>query len=319
MMRLLEQPPRPHLVRMAPPSWRPASMGQAAASVPAINLASDTLQDIPQVISQNQWAAQTWTKQDAIATWNVANLLWSVREKIAFSATLFQQLVADPRSLGIINAAEPDGSFTKATSSLILLAKQLSQPNMMASIRNLLTALEINVLPSFGVGVVGFRPLFNVRTKQLDRVKVDISFGKSEVIDFGDLFATSLTNDVNALQVAAQDASQFAPEIRLGALPALAVLAITAAIWVTSILVVGRSVVIPTIGEFAKIFNPIASNPELMKSLEELRQRDPAAATDMLNRMMKAQDVWTKAIDIAMWVAIAVGSIAVAWIVGSVV
>lgn len=318
MMPLLIQPPRPRAVPLVAP-WRPASLGQQAPSVPAINLASDTLQDIPQVVSQNQWASQKWSKDDAIATFNVANLLWSVREKIAFSATLFQRLVADPRTLGVINTTDPDSGFPQATASLISLAQQLSHPNMMSSIRNLLTALEINVLPAFGVGVRGFRPLFNVRTKQLDQVKTDTSLGKSEVIDFGDLYKTSLTNDVKALQVVTQDAAQFAPEIKLGALPALATLAITAGIWVVTILIIGRGAAIPTIEAFAKIFNPITSNPELLKLLEQMRQTDPVAAAKMLNDLSKAGDVWAKGVDIAMWVAIGIGSVALAWIVGSVV
>ena len=47
-------------------------MGQ---SVLTLDPNASTIKDIARTISTNEWSSQKWTKEDAIATFNVANLL----------------------------------------------------------------------------------------------------------------------------------------------------------------------------------------------------------------------------------------------------
>jgi hypothetical protein len=276
------------------------------------------VQDLQAVVSIDQWAAQTWTKDGAIATYNVANLLWTIREKVAFSALAFKDLVSDPRILGTLQRTEDGRKFIEASNAVGRWSKQLSQPNLMSSVRNRLSAMEINIFPKFGVSVKGFRPLLS--GNKLTSVRAETTL-RPEVIDFGNLYDTPIESDVNALQAATEDAEAIAPEIKVTmgiAIPVLAVFLIKAAVVIGGALLIGHTLILPGVEKIAQAIKPTFTDPEALRQIDEIRKTDPKKATEMMDRLTKTKQFWEAATDIVKWVAIGVGTLAVAWILSSV-
>lgn len=311
---------------MAPKSIVSTRLGQ---QLPPITAETTVLKDLSAPISADQWAAQAWTKEQAIATFNVANLLWSIREKIAFSAVFFRDLVADPRTLATINSSGNSGEFISVTNELAKISQMLSLPNLMASVRNILEALEIRILPKFGVGVRGKRPLLRGPNSPmpniLDCITTDTSGGKSEVIDFGDLCNTSVLADLDALQVSTRSVEEIAPEIKLSGatlgapivIAPIVIFLIKAAAWIGGILLVGKVVALPSLDKVGEIADKFMANPAMLDAIKGIT--DPVKRAELIERYLKGQTLWQSIEKTAMWVAIALGAIAAAAIVYAIV
>ena len=311
-------------------AWSPAFLGAGrpllgqVPALPAILPQAESVQDIPQAVSADQWAAQPWTKDEAEAAFNVANLLWTVREKVAFSAVTFQKLVADPTLLGAVVKTPEGAAFVDVVSTLIRLSKQLSLPNLMSSVRNLLIALEVRVLlPKFGVGVQGRRAIFRgpdwPKPNILDYTDIKPGQGAKEILDFGDLSSTALSTDVKALRASVEKADEIAPGVSLSgpALAPIAVFLIKFAAWVVGALLVGRVVIYPIVSKIAEIVNPVIGNPDLLKIIQGM---EPQKAQAMLINLSQNQKIWADAgVKIAMWIAIGLGALAVGWVATTVI
>lgn len=314
---------------MAPKATVSTRLGQQTSPIPT---EANLLQDMAKVVSSDEWAtAQTWTKEGAIAAFNVANLLWTIREKIAFSAVFFSNLVSDPRFLAVMNRSEEGADFVKATNALSKVSQMLSLPKFMSSVRNLLDALEIRILPKFGVEVRGMRPIFRgpnyAKPNILDctRVGREGPMVAKEILDFGDLCNSSAVTDLEALQVATRTAEEIAPEIRVGMpalgnpIPLIVSFVIGVAAVVGGTILVGKMVALPAIDKVAAIADKFLANPAILDLIKEIQKTDPKKAAELFENYQKGQTVWQSLEKTAMWTAIAVGAIAVAAIVYAIV
>ena len=304
---------------------QPVRLGQQTPSAPA----GIPLQDLTMPTTSDQWAAQAWSKEEATAAYNVMSLLWTIREKIAFSAVLFKDLASDPRFLAVINASNNGPDFLRMTSATVSLSQALSLPNLMSSVRNLIDALEIRIFPKFGIGVRGYRPIFrgpnDVKPNILECSKIDTTQGKKEIIDFGDLCKTDILSDLNALQVATKSAQEIAPEIKLGdmslgnPIPPLVVFLIQAAVIIGGILgvgyVLGNNVLLPALDKIHAIVQEFTANPAMLNAINEYRKTNPEKGAELLARYMEGQNIWQNISKTVMWTAIGVGALAVAAII----
>jgi hypothetical protein len=288
--------------------WNGARLGQAPP-VPGISPSSESVADLSTPVSAAQWEALPWTQNDAKAAFGVANLLWTVREKIAFSAVTFQAMVADPSLLGTIQKLPDGAAFFGATNVLIGLSKQLSLPNLMSSVRNLLIALETRVFPqNFSIGVQGRRPVFrgpNWPTPNiLDYVDVKPQAGLKDILDFGDLSKTHLAGDVAALRAAADGASGIQA-------PVLAFI-VKFASWVAGALLDAQVASYPPLSRIAQAVNPILSSPDLEKAVQA---KDPQKAQPILANLKESRKIWASGGSKAViWVAIGAGAIALGFL-----
>ena len=304
-------------------TWRPARRTRLAATKAPRRLAqaeTDLIQDLTQVVSVPEWAVQTWTKETALVTFNVANLLKSIQAKVAYSAIVFRDIVADPRFTVMLQGTPEGQEFITAANATARWTEQLSKPNLMGSLANLQTALEINVLPRFGVGVTGWRPMF--RGSRFDTVRVDTTErGRPETVDFGNLATSSLKSDAEALEVVSRKAESLdrTGPVSLGAIPPLIVFVIKAAIVIGGALLVGRSVLLPSLDKISDMVKPTYLDPKILEIIEGIRATDPQKADEMLNNLLKTRQFWESAVDVAKWVAVGVGTLAVAWILSHVV
>ncbi len=304
-------------------TWRPARRTRLVATKAPRRLAqaeTDLIQDLTQVVSVPEWAAQSWTKETALVTFNVANLLKSIQAKVAYSAIVFRDIVADPRFTVMLQGTPEGQEFITAANATARWTEQLSKPNLMGSLANLQTALEINVLPRFGVGVTGWRPMF--RGSRFDTVRVDTTErGRPETVDFGNLATSSLKSDAEALEVVSRKAESLdrTGPVSLGAIPPLIVFVIKAAIVIGGALLVGRSVLLPSLDKISDMVKPTYLDPKILEIIEGIRATDPQKADEMLNNLLKTRQFWESAVDVAKWVAVGVGTLAVAWILSHVV
>ncbi len=303
-------------------TWRPAQRTRLAATKAPRRLAqaeTDLIQDLTQVVSVPEWAVQTWTKETALVTFNVANLLKSIQAKVAYSAIVFRDIVADPRFTVMLQGTPEGQDFITAANATARWSEQLSKPNLMGSLANLQTALEINVLPRFGVGVTGWRPMF--RGSRFDTVRVDTTErGRPETVDFGNLATSSLKSDAEALEVVSRKAESLdrTGPVSLGAIPPLIVFVIKAAIVIGGALLVGRTVLLPSLDKISDMVKPTYLDPKILEIIEGIRATDPQKADEMLNNLLKTRQFWESAVDVAKWVAVGVGTLAVAWILSRV-
>jgi hypothetical protein len=176
-------------------------------------------QDMDRVVSEDEWANQPWTNKDeAVAAFNLVNLLRSAQDKLAFSTAVFGVMQSQPdivRAMAKAGAAE---QLSASLAALNALARKVAYPNAMASSINLRSALEVRILPKWGIGVKGVRPLFRNQRgllPGLDPIRVDTTAGKTETIDFGDLSRTTIDADLSALQAASEKMQDIAPEVKL--------------------------------------------------------------------------------------------------------
>lgn len=285
--------------------WRPVAVHPNLGQMPAM-----AVRDIPRAMSQSDWERQTWTKEGAMAAYAVAALLWAVREKIAFSAVLFQKLVADPRTLGVINRDPKGALFIDATDTLIGLSQQLSLPNLMSSVRNLITAMEVGILPkSFGVEVRALVPLFRGPNQPKPNVLDCTKTGRTgppgvgmEILDLGDLCGPILS-DAKKLESVVRQASNIA------GLPAP----------LTNVLFLPDVVKHRTVSEIADAVGPMVESADLRKAIEGIGTTDPKTR-ELLENLPIAQKVWAaKRIGTLGWIAIGAGALAAAWLVTSVI
>lgn len=320
---LLSAPPAPRPVAIVS-RYRPAAFRSTFTLGQEPEAPGDVIQDLDRVVSQSEWDRMTWTKEEAIATFNVVNLLKSIRDKVAYSAVVFREVVADPRLTGALQATEKGRQFISAANATGRWAQQLSKPNFLASLTSLQAALEINVLPRFGVAVVGTRPLFRGAT--IDAVKVDTSHGRGdlpEVVNFGNLAVSPLTSDLNALEAATREAETYAPEIKATMgnppLPVLAVFIIKAAVVIGGALAVGYGVILPGLDKIAAMVKPTYADPAVLEVIEKIRETDPEKAAEMMRKLTETKQFWESAVDVAKWIAVGIGTLAAAWVLAKVV
>ena len=292
-------------------AWRPypvVRMSRGAWAPPAAHVrlsqAGMAVKDIAQPASQRDWAGRQWTKESAVAAYRVASLLWAVREKVAFSTVFFQKLIADPRTLGVINK-DPDGAvfIDTVNTALIPLSRQFSIPNLMSSVRNLLAALEVNVLPQLGVSVRGMVPIFRGedfpgRPNSLDCSQVAGNASARETVDMGDLCASAILADSKALGSEAQKAAQMLVP------PPFA-----------NVLFLPDVVKPETVSETSGKISPVLKNPDLAKTIQGMDNRQ------LMDNLPVAQKLWKTGVHIGTlgWIAIGAGALGAAWLVASLI
>jgi len=282
-------------------------------------------QDLPRVISTVEFASQDWTKDQAIEAFNLTNLVQAVMEKLAFSRSVFTQIQSQPTVLAAMTKAGAAQALNQTVTTLNDLLKRATLPNAMASTRNLQNALEVNILPKWGVGVKGIRPLFRAGTSampaKLDSVSTDTSSGKSEVLNFGDLTTTSVETDMAALKAASSKVQDIAPDIKLSG-SSLGIEPIT--ITVVSIIAVASILitwmVTSTIKSGQQAAKPPVQDPDTMDRIQKLcNSLPPELAAACWGNVIKNNNFWngSSSQDVWMYVGIGVVGLLGIWMVTS--
>lgn len=310
-----------------PAAWRsPAFLGPArvagvwtgAPPAPgafrrALGQAVRTPTDLPSVVSSDEYARQAWTKDDALAAYNLANLFWNVQQKLQYTAYMLKQMEAVP---GLLDQMQDKNAFVDAADAIDQAARAAALPNATASMQNLITALETRVLPSFGIGVKGTRAFFRTQAGlavSLDCVSTDTTAGKAETVDFGDLCATNVSTDLKALEVAQKKVQDLAPEIKaqLGSPLVLAAIAITIIITVYMITAAWE--------KSSEAALPPIRDPNVLAFLDRYAKRNPKAAEEFTRGMPILSGLLAKpGADPLVWVGVAAIALAGAWAIASI-
>jgi len=280
------------------PSWR--RLGQA---IPTIDPAARNVKDIPNAVSQGEWEGMPWERDSAIASLKIANLLWAIREKVAYSAYALRQFLSDPRTLAAINTNPRRDDFVDAANSLIALGEQLSLPNFMSSVRNLINALEINILPKkFAVEVRGIMPFLRP-DNTLDCVRTGsqgpIQTGMTEILDFGDLCSSSIASDVDQLETAVQN-----PGTRLSS---VIVFMDQFGSWLTGGLKKAKLVDYPPTSKIADEINVVLDDSVFGRVLQTIQTTDVAKAKLFIDSVGQVKRIWAQATSMLKWAAIGGG------------
>lgn len=263
------------------PGWSPAFLGQVrlAGSRPSIYLGQEegAPKDISRVVSSEEFANMSWTKDQAIETFGLANLVQGIMEKLAFSRSVFSKIQSDPAALAAMIKAGAGPALSQTLAMLNGLLEKATLPNAIATTRNLQNALEVNILPKWGVGVKGTRPLFKTIPPYglgvLVSVSTDTTAGKTEVINFGDLTKTDVETDMAALKAATTKVQDIVPKIRLSGArlgePITLTVAIVYGVIALSAVIV-TWMVTSTIKSGQEAAKPPVTDPDTMKRLTEL-------------------------------------------------
>ena len=262
-------------------------------------------QDLSFAMSQKDWAEIQWTKPQAILAYTIANLIWTIHEKVGFSAMFLQSLVADPRTLGSINASLGGSDLIQDADALGRLSSQLNLPNTMSSLRNLINAMEVNVLPSFGVEARGMRPLLKGATLDCVRTGNVASSGKaSEILDFGNLCETSISEDLEKLSEAMRGMpAKFVPQAD--------VVERTLANIVLGALVEGKSDS-PKADVIVKAVNSVFQDAAFGKMLETIKGVDATKAKAIADGVTAAVKIWKAGVNWLKWSMIGAGALVAA-------
>ena len=299
-----------------PAPVRPPSLGQAASGQPP--------QDLPRVFSQDEFARQAWTKDEAVAAYNLANLVRSIMEKVVFSRKVFGQMQAQPSIAGAIQKAGGGEALSNTLASLNDITQRLTLPNAMASALNMRTALEVNVLPKFGIEVRGMAPLFRTSgplVGTLDCTRIGgtgpVRAGMAKILDFGDLCKTGFVTDMEALQAAQSQAKDIAPEIKLSgpSLGDFGLISGSVVLVLAVIALVMTKMIADTIQNGRKV--PLA-DPETVANIKAFCETVPPDQRSLCyGNFIKNANLYGSPTDVWMWVGLGAGAIAATWIVAT--
>lgn len=283
---------------------------------PGVNLSESlppakSIPDLPSVVAQVDWQNLPWAKDVALASYNIALLLWTIREKIAFSAYYSRLLLVDPRTFRALNDNPKRTGFVAATNELIALSEQMSIPNFMSSVRNLTQGMEVFILPkNFGVEVRGTLPFLRdgiSGVNILDCVRI----GKTgplqapfiQILDFGDLCQTSMVSDLGALKAGiGNQATGF--QASLAYMDAFG-------LWTVASLLTGDNPAYPPAETIGDTMSDVLSDPNLGKAIDEIAASDPGKGKDLKDGLANMQKIWKGKSSILKWVAIGAGVVAV--------
>jgi len=251
-----------------------------------------------------------WTRDDALMTFNLVNYILAFREKLLLASAVSRVIVKRPDVAGAVLGTEYGGDFVKALDGMAKTLGMLSEPNFLNTLKNLLHALEINVLPKmFGLAVRGYRPIF--RNNTLDKVYTNTSSSATtDVVDFGDIAATKLSQDFDFINLSLDaimgSMKRYTEGATLGAGPAAVPLILKVILWATTAIIAIMVTARILFGNVVtKIFMGPASileNPEVRAILDKLAQMDPAMVKEFIENLSKMADIWGAFASAVKWI-----------------
>ncbi len=253
---------------------------------------------------------QNWSADQAKKAYGVYQLVRSIRTKMSWVGKFASFVAADPTILGQFRVAQGGDQFIASAQGMSQIALKMDQPHLLTTLNNIVTALEVNILPAMGIGVRGRMPIINpVDFTQLSYVDTNTSAGKPDVIDFGDLSRTSLEGDVAALKLASDDIS-LTPPAGLGVVALLGIPAAILAKYLFILLlttIIAGTVIIVTNRIFSSAkegFNDVMKDPSWQSFIVALAKTNPDAAAKLVAGGAAGRDVLGDVTDLVKWGAI---------------
>lgn len=293
-------------------SWPPPS-GYNPAPI-------ETVGDMPQSYDVGTLASAMagWNPEQAKKAYGAFQLVRSIRTKMSWVGKYAAYIASDPTILGQFRLAQGGDQFIASAQGMSSVAAKMDQPNLLMTLNNAVTALEVNILPSLGIGVKGRMPIVNPVDFTLSYVDTNTTGpSKVDTIDFGDLSMTSLEGDVAALKLAGEDITLQPPP---GLSAALLILGIPAAILAKYLFVIllttiiAGTVVIVTnkiFGTAKEGFNDVMRDPSWQQFIVALAKSNPEAAARLVAGQHVGGDVLGQVTDLVKWGAIGAGTILV--------
>lgn len=262
----------------------------------------EAIQDLPAVISVGEFASLPLNEKEALAAYEVTQLLLAIRAKVVYLGIVISDVFNRPDMLSAFRQTSAKERANEELTAVSRFAKKLSMPNFLGSINNLSSALEINVLPRFGLYARGTIPQVKIAGQMGaprndfygSGVSVNIPPGRPDarVLDFGDLFASNVVGDIIALERV----------VNSGALPGAAAklgepITLTVALAIGIIIVIAGATIVLGAWALKGIFSekdiPNAVG-EIIKS-PEFRAMTPEQQAATLDAFKKADGFFEKA------------------------
>lgn len=269
--------------------------------------------DLDQVRSVKEFVDAPYTKDEAVRFYQWAILMRSVQQKSRFFAFLVKDIIGNPGVFSIVRETPYLSDFVVGSDGVVNFSANLqSTPNLMTSVANAITALETVVLPAAGLSVSGYMPNFNEPRKTLDRVKVGPINPSLESLPIGDLFASTLLDDLHALNVLGKQLAG----------PQGAFLGSPIAGWVIALIVIGAVTLGTVVISQAAIVPVITAKEDAIKraieALEKspnvsslLQSMGPEAVKQFMDRLSGGASLMGEFVDVLKWGAIGLGVLTV--------
>ena len=271
----------------------------------------DSVPDLDKSYGVGEVAAMMadWGPDQAKKAYGVFQLVRSIRTKMSWVGKYASFIASDPTILGQFRVAKGGDQFIASAQGMASIASKMDQPHLLDTLNNIVTALEVNILPPMGIGVRGRMPIVNPVDFTLSYVDTNTSTGKPDVIDFGDLSKTSLEGDVAALKLQGDDIS-LTPPAGLGVVALLGIPAALLAKYLFILLlttIIAGTVIIVTNKIFSSAkegFNDVMKDPSWQSFIVALAKTNPDAAARLVAGGAAGRDVLGDVTDLVKWAAV---------------
>ncbi|MGH9389815.1 MAG: hypothetical protein ACRD1Z_09380 [Vicinamibacteria bacterium] len=257
--------------------------------------------DIPQAVPVGGFGLETRPDADLKRLYNFATLSVSIRAKAAALSRLNETLAGDPTIFAFYRSTEDGQAFLDALAAARGFFLAVTQPNIMTSIQNLVTDLEVNQFRRRGFAVRGRMPIYRNGSPELSYAdtRIDPSGPTRETIDFGDLSKTKIYDDVNNLR-------SVAGSMDIQGMPSLGADPVTTSMIILAIVKFVLFPIIISIGLWASVssFTTKGVSVSLPPGFEKL-------SPEIQRMILEGKDILEQTKDVLKWLAIAVGTAAV--------